>query len=179
MTYTYIKTGDKEYRVVFVPEVAEELVGPPEELVDPPEVEEPETPSMPTDPVEPPVLEVITVVVFESEDEVPALVEAYLEMKAAPPAVSVPQYPRLPVRDFLSLFTYDEKLAIKAATRASDALGLWYDEMLAAQFITAEDPDTLMGLAVMVEAGLITAKRNDEIIARMQPAVASYGAAPV
>lgn len=126
-------------------------------------------------------LRTFTVVVFESEDEIASLVEAYLAATSifSTPEAPAPAYPRLPVRDFLALFTRQEKLDIKAATRVSDELGLWYDEMLAAQFITVEDPDTLMGLAVMVEAGLITAERSDAIIARMQPAAANYSAAPV
>ncbi len=78
-------------------------------------------------------------------------------------------YPRLLVRDFLALFTQQEKLVIKAATRVSDEVGLWYDEMLAAQFITAEDPDTLAGLAALVGAELLTQERRDEILAAMQP----------
>ncbi|WP_315127215.1 hypothetical protein [Comamonas antarctica] len=161
MTYEYTQIGDREYLVA---------LGAPHEPVEP-ESDEPVEPVEPEsdEPVEPDTRERITIVVFESEDEIPALVAAYLAAKTAVPAAPAPQYPRLPVRDFLALFTYDEKLAIKAATRASDALGLWYDEMLAAQFITAEDPDTLMGLAVMVEAGLLTEARHDEILASMQP----------
>lgn len=81
-------------------------------------------------------------------------------------------YPKFLVRDFLALFTRGEKLAVKAATRVSDEVGLWYDEMLAAQYITAEDPDTLAGLGALVTAGLLTAARHDEILASMQPVIA-------
>lgn len=93
--------------------------------------------------------------------------------------VLLPVYPRLFVRDFLALFTPQEKLTVKAATRVSDEVGLWYDEMLAAQYITAEDQDTIAGLDALVSAGLLTAARHDEIIAAMQPAIGKQPAAPV
>lgn len=96
----------------------------------------------------------------------------------AAPAVA-PVYPRLFVRDFLALFTPQEKLTVKAATRVSDEVGLWYDEMLAAQYITAEDQDTIAGLDALVSAGLLTAARHDEIIAAMQPAIGKQPVAPV
>lgn len=79
-------------------------------------------------------------------------------------------YQQLPVRDFLALFTREEKLAVKAATRVSDDVGLWYDEMLAAQFITAEDPDTVNGLQALVGADLLSPERQAEILAAMHSA---------
>lgn len=79
-------------------------------------------------------------------------------------------YPRLSARDFLALFTHEEKLAVKAATRTSDEIGLWYDEMLAAEYITGEDPATVAGLDALVMHGLLTQARRDEILAAMQPA---------
>lgn len=89
------------------------------------------------------------------------------ESFTAPPIILV--YPRLPPREFLALFTQAEKLGVKAATRMSDEIGLWYDEMLAAQYITIEDPDTLAGLDALAAAGLLAAERHDEIVAAMQP----------
>lgn len=123
--------------------------------------------------------ESITIVVYESEDEIAALVDYHLEARNAPREVPLPQYPRLTVRDFLALFTMQEKLAIKAATRVSDELGLWYDEMLAAQYISIEDPATAAGLEALVAAGLLTAERHDEIIAAMQPAISEQPTSPV
>lgn len=82
---------------------------------------------------------------------------------------TTPTYPQFPVRDFLALFTREEKLTVKAATRVSDEIGLWYDEMLASSYITAADPDTIAGIEALVAAGLLTAEREAEILAAMQP----------
>ncbi len=82
-----------------------------------------------------------------------------------PPAV----YPRLSVRDFLALFTPEEKLAVKAATRVNDTVSLVYDEMMVSQYISAEDPAVEQGLQVYEAAGLITAARKAEVLAAMQP----------
>lgn len=110
--------------------------------------------------------------------------DEYLEWAAAgntpEPADPAPIiYPHFFVRDFLALFTQEEKLAVKAATRVSDEVGLWYDEMLAAQYITAEDQDTIAGLRALVSAGLLTVGRHDEIIAAMQPAISEQPTSPV
>lgn len=86
------------------------------------------------------------------------------------PADPVPvEWPKLSARDFLALFTQEEKLAIKAATRANDEIGLWYDEMLASQFITGEDPDTGRGLMALLSGGLLTSARHSAITAALKP----------
>lgn len=86
------------------------------------------------------------------------------------PADPIPVvYPRLSVREFLALFTQSEKLSVKSATRTSDEIGLWYDEMLAAEYITAEDPATIAGLDVLVREGILTKSRCDEILYAMRP----------
>lgn len=78
-------------------------------------------------------------------------------------------WPRLSVREFLALFTQQEKLGIKAATRVNDEVALWYDEMLVSEYITGEDPDTTSGLLALLHAGLITTARHGEILAALQP----------
>lgn len=78
-------------------------------------------------------------------------------------------YPHLSTREFLKLFTKDEKLAVKAATSVSDEVGLWYDEMLAAEYITLEDEDTEVGLNSLLAAELITQARYDEIYGALMP----------
>ena len=45
---------------------------------------------------------------------------------------------------------------------------LWYDKMLAASFITLDDPRTEAGLNALVSAGLLTAARKAEIVEAMQ-----------
>ena len=70
--------------------------------------------------------------------------------------------------EFLDLFTEAEQLAIVAATNASAQVKLWYDRMLAANFITLADPRTEAGLTALVQAGLLTAERKAEIVGAMQ-----------
>ena len=47
-------------------------------------------------------------------------------------------------------------------------IGIWYDDTVAAQFVTYSDPRVEQGLAALVDAGLLTAERKAEIVARMQ-----------
>ena len=70
--------------------------------------------------------------------------------------------------EFLDLFTEAEQLAIVTAANASAQVKLWYDRMLAANFITLADPRTEAGLTALVQAGLLTAERKAEIVGAMQ-----------
>jgi hypothetical protein len=70
--------------------------------------------------------------------------------------------------EFLELFTGAEQRGIKAASFSDVDVGLWYDKMLAAQFITAADARTQNGLAALVAGGLLQAHRPAEILAAMQ-----------
>lgn len=85
------------------------------------------------------------------------------------PYVAPVVYPIFVPREFFAFFTQDEKYAIKEATLQYVTLGIWYDEMWGAQYITAEDPDTLAGLEAMVQAGFLTDARRHEILELMQP----------
>lgn len=78
-------------------------------------------------------------------------------------------YPRFSALEMLDLFTEAEQLAVVQATMANAAVKLWYDRMIAATFVTYEDPRTDGGLQALVTAGLITAERKAEIVAAMQP----------
>ncbi len=69
---------------------------------------------------------------------------------------------------FLDLFTEAEQLAIVQAGMANAAVKLWYDRALAAEFITIADPRTEGGLTALVQAGLLTEARKDEIVEAMQ-----------
>lgn len=70
-------------------------------------------------------------------------------------------------REFMSLFTQDEKRAIKIASLdpANVDLALWYDEAQGAAYIDLTDADLAAGMAVLVGAGLLTQARSDEILA--------------
>jgi len=66
--------------------------------------------------------------------------------------------------EFIERFAEAEQLAIKAASRTNDALDLWFDKLRAAQVVVADDPRTVAGMKALVDAGLITAARRDEIL---------------
>jgi len=81
-----------------------------------------------------------------------------------------PVYPQFTALQMLDLFTEAEQLAVVEATMSVPAVKLWYDRMIAATFVTYEDPRTEGGLQALVDAELITAQRKADIVAAMQPA---------
>ena len=70
--------------------------------------------------------------------------------------------------EFLDLFTEDEQLSLAGAAMQNPMVKLWYDRLLAASFITLDDPRTEAGLDVMVSIGLLTAERKAAIVGAMQ-----------
>lgn len=76
-------------------------------------------------------------------------------------------YLRLTPLELLDLFTEDEQLAVVSATMQDAAVKLWYDRLIAATFVTYEDPRTENGLQALVEAQLLTQERKDEIVKAM------------
>jgi hypothetical protein len=83
------------------------------------------------------------------------------EWQAYVPSPPVPSWSPL---QFIERFTDAEQLAIVTAAQSSPALRLWYDKAMAAGEIVADDPRTIAGLQVMVDAGLISAERRDQIL---------------
>ena len=77
-----------------------------------------------------------------------------------------PAYPEMSSLDFLRLFD-PERRAIKQAAMQDVDIGIWYNDTVAAQFVTYSDPRVEQGLAALVDAGLLTAERKTEIVARM------------
>ena len=77
-------------------------------------------------------------------------------------------YPQFTPLEMLDLFTEDEQLAVVGATMSIPAVKLWYDRLIAATFVTYEDPRTEGGLQALVDAGLLTPERKAEIAAAMQ-----------
>lgn len=75
--------------------------------------------------------------------------------------------------DVIKLFTRQENLAIVTATMTIPEAKMWYDRLLAATYITIEDPDTAAGLEIMVQAGLLTAERRTAILQAIQDGVVS------
>ena len=78
-----------------------------------------------------------------------------------------PVYPQMSSLDFLRLFD-PERRAIKQAAMQDVDIGIWYDDTVAAQFVTYSDPRVEQGLVALVDAGLLTAERKAEIVSRMQ-----------
>jgi hypothetical protein len=80
----------------------------------------------------------------------------------AEPAIAPRRYSPL---EFMDLFTDEEQLAIvRAATPENAPIKLWYDRMLAAEWITTSDERTAAGVNALVTAGLLTADRAAEIL---------------
>lgn len=92
--------------------------------------------------------------------------------KFAPPEAldpSPPEHPQFTALEMLDQFTEAEQLAVVAATMTEPAIKLWYDRLIAATYVTYEDPRTEAGLQALVDAELITSQRKAEIVAAMQP----------
>lgn len=92
--------------------------------------------------------------------------EAWRQVELTPPEPSYPQFTALEVLD---LFTEDEQLAVVEATMSNPAVKLWYDRLIAASYVTYEDPRTEAGLQALVDVGLLTSQRKAEIVDAMQP----------
>lgn len=98
------------------------------------------------------------------------VVQAWEDAAPSPePGPQPPAYPQFTALEMLDLFTEAEQLAVVNATMTNAAVKLWYDRMIAATFVTYEDPRTEGGLQALVDAGLLTAGRKAEIVAAMQP----------
>jgi len=86
-----------------------------------------------------------------------------------PPEPEPEAYPQFTPLEMLDLFTEPEQLAVVGATMSVPAVKLWYDRLLAASFVTYEDPRTEGGLQALVDAGLLDPGRKADIVAAMQP----------
>ncbi len=70
--------------------------------------------------------------------------------------------------EFLNLFTEAEQLAVVQATLSNAAVKLWYDRVLAATYITLDDPRVEIGLAALTAAGLLSEERKLAVLAAME-----------
>lgn len=75
--------------------------------------------------------------------------------------------PRFVPLEFLNLFTEAEQLAVVQASLSNAAVKLWYDRVLAATYITLDDPRVEAGLDALVGAGLLTPERKLAVLAAM------------
>lgn len=65
-------------------------------------------------------------------------------------------------REFLAKFTMAEYAAARTHTNIGVQWAL--DNLIGAQFVDIEDPDTIAGLDLMVAEGVITPERRDELL---------------
>lgn len=79
-----------------------------------------------------------------------------------------PQYKRFTPLEVLDLFTEPEQLAIVTVTQSSPQVKLWYDRLIAATYVTYEDPRTAAGIQQLEDAGLISPERADTINQALQ-----------
>lgn len=87
------------------------------------------------------------------------------ELEPEPPPPTFPPNPRIVTPlVFLNRLKPDERIAIRGAARQSAGLEDWLDMLRAAQEVDLDDPRTISGLNAMVNAGLLTAARRDEIL---------------
>ncbi len=78
-------------------------------------------------------------------------------------------WPRFVGNQKLDLFTPAEQLAVVMATMQDPVVKLLYDRLLGAAYWSYEDAETELGLALLVDKGLLTPERKAEIVAAMQP----------
>lgn len=77
-----------------------------------------------------------------------------------------PQYKTVfSVLEFRARFTQNEQLAIKTATYTDPAVGLVYDDFLAAQFVDLTDARVEAGIDLYIGKGLLEPDRKAELLA--------------
>ena len=80
---------------------------------------------------------------------------------------STPALPRFAPLEFLDLFPESVQLSVVQATLTNAAVKLWYDRVLAATYITLDDPRVEAGLDALVEAGLLAEQDRAAVLAAM------------
>lgn len=71
--------------------------------------------------------------------------------------------------EFLERFTEAEQLAVVTATMSNPHVKLWYDKLLAAEFVSLDDPRTEAGIDALIAEALIDPARKSEILAPSMP----------
>lgn len=104
----------------------------------------------------------------EATGEAVARDYTFEELAARSAALEEEPAPRWSPLEFLERFTQAERIAVRqvAAGTSEAALQLadWLDLLRASMSVVAEDPRTLAGMQALVDAGLISAARRDEIL---------------
>lgn len=66
---------------------------------------------------------------------------------------------------FFNRFTEAEQIAIATATLSNVPLKIFYDKMMAADFVDVTNGDTIGGVDALISAGLVDASRKDLLLA--------------
>lgn len=88
------------------------------------------------------------------------LIAAYV----APPAPDPIYTSRFTSLEFLDRFTQAEQETIAAATASSVQVKLYYDKLLAADFIDVIDPLTIAGIDALIALGLLDSGRKASVL---------------
>lgn len=80
------------------------------------------------------------------------------------PVVQRPPQNEFTPLEFLEKFTEAEQSIIVGETMVDVAVKIWYDKLLAASFISLDDPRTVGGLNALVAKGLLEASRVEVIM---------------
>lgn len=66
--------------------------------------------------------------------------------------------------EFRNRFTMDEKVAIYNAANSSVEIKIWLDDLACAELVDLYSPQTQQSVNALVQAGLITEQRKNEIL---------------
>lgn len=83
----------------------------------------------------------------------------YVEDAAVPPAPKI-----LTKREFIKRFTVDEYATIKAAAQQNVMLDYYWQQFMLVEEINLGDPDTIAGVTMLEQVGLIAQGRAQEIL---------------
>lgn len=69
--------------------------------------------------------------------------------------------------DFIERFSEEEQIAIVTATLSNPQVKLWYDKMLASKNVNFDDVRTQAGMQALIDSGIITTTRSNEIVPQL------------
>lgn len=96
-----------------------------------------------------------------TEEQIAAVNAVYA---AHDPLANVPTAKIMTPLAFIERFTESEQIAVVTAAMQTPALRLWYDKLMAAQDVVFDDERLIEGMDELVQFGLITQARCDEIL---------------
>lgn len=79
--------------------------------------------------------------------------------------IEIPKKTRFSSLEFLDRFTDEEQISVATATMSNAQVKLWYDKLLAAEYIDITDPRTIGGVDALISSGLLDESRKDAVLA--------------